>query len=51
MTNKPKQLLFTGFVVAFIVNITKCKPKTKEIIMLKFKKIPFKTEKKRTIED
>jgi len=49
MTNKPKHLLFTGGVVTFIVDITKCKPKTKEIIMLMFKKIevPFKTEKKK----
>jgi hypothetical protein len=53
MTNKPKHLLFTGVVVTFIVNITKCKPKTKEIIMLRFKKIavPSKTEKKEGVED
>lgn len=49
MTNKPKHLLFIGVVVTFIANSTKYKPKTKEIIMLKFKKIeiPFKTEKKK----
>jgi hypothetical protein len=49
MTNKPKHLLFTGVVVTFIVSITKCKPKTKKIMMLKFKKIEvsFKTDKKK----
>jgi len=36
MTNKPEHLLFIGVVVTFIVNIMKCKPKTKEIIVLKF---------------